>query len=87
MLQAVHQENAAARASSIFCRWIREERGGRVSLVVVWMDSAMRCFEQEFVLRPDAEELREGAPEQPGGAGTTRSRRWTSSIEIPSNLS
>ena len=86
MLQAVHQENTAARASSIFCRWIREERGGRVSLVVVWMDSAMRCFEQEFVLRPDAEELREGA-EEPGRAGTNRSRRWTGIIEIPSNLS
>lgn len=67
MLQTVHQERAATRASSIFCRWIREERGGRVRVVAVWMDSEMRCFEQEFVLHGDGEKLRQDAMEEPGG--------------------
>ena len=87
MLQAVHQEKAAARASSMFCRWIPEERGERVSLVAVWMDSEMRCFEQEFVSPGDAEELCTDEMEEPGRAWTNRMRRWTSIIEIPSNRS
>ncbi|MGB7727401.1 MAG: hypothetical protein WBL50_05175 [Candidatus Acidiferrum sp.] len=87
MLQAVHQEKAVARASSIFCRWIREERGERVRLVAVWMDSEMRCFEPEFVSHGDGEELCQDAMEEPGGIWAIPTRGWTGIIEIPSNRS
>jgi hypothetical protein len=88
MLQTVHQERAAARASSIFCRWIREERGGRVRLVAVWMDSEMRCFEAEFVSpHRDGEKQCQDAIEEPGGIWAVPSSRSIGIIEIPSNRS
>jgi hypothetical protein len=84
MLQTVHQKGPAARASSIFCRWIREERGGRVKLLAVWMDSEMRCFEQEFVAHGDGEGLWQDAIEEPGGVRNTPTERWTEIPSIPS---
>ncbi len=87
MLQAVHQEQTVARASSIYCRWIREERGECVSLVAVWMDNEMRCFEQEFVSHGDDEELCQDAITEPGGAWTIPTLRCTGISEIPSNRS
>ncbi len=87
MLQTVHQERAAARASSIFCRWIREERGERVRLVAVWMDSEMRCFEQESASRGDGEKLCQDAMEEPGGVWAIPTRRLTGILEISSNRS
>ena len=87
MLQAVHQEKTVARASSIYCRWIREERGECVSLVAVWMDSEMRCFEQEFVLYADGEELCQDAITEPGGAWTKSFAEMHWHQQIPSNRS
>jgi len=67
MLQVIHQKEGAPRASSIYCRWIREERKDGHRLVAVWMDSEMRCFEREGT--PDAAEqlLQADALEEPGG--------------------
>ena len=69
MLQTVHQKEWAPRASSIYCRWIRDTRRPGASLVAVWIDSEMRCFE------PDRQtELQRDALEDPGGAAVGSSR-------------
>ncbi len=67
MLQAVHHKKAAPRASSIYCRWIRESRGEQVHLVAVWIDSAMRCFERKLLANSEVETTHPSAVEEPGG--------------------
>lgn len=75
MLQVIHQKERAPRASSIYCRWIREARKDGDHLVAVWMDSEMRCFEREFTVDPADQLLQEDALEEPGGWGLVRSSR------------
>jgi len=48
MLQAVHVNQRATQASSLYGQWILVERGESKCLVAVWIDSAMRVFEKEF---------------------------------------
>jgi hypothetical protein len=72
MLQNIHQLRAAPRASSIYCRWIRENRREGARLVAVWMDSQMRCFEREVATASELEMQQQDALEEPGGAGTFR---------------
>jgi hypothetical protein len=73
MLQTVHQKEWAPRASSIYCRWIRDTRRPGAPLVAVWIDEEMRCFEPQFAADAQAE-LQRDALEDPGGAavGSTR---------------
>ena len=65
MLQNIHHKKEAPRASSLYCRWLQENRKPGAPLVAVWMDSEMRAFEPEFV--PEASELLEDALDEPGG--------------------
>lgn len=67
MLQTIHHEMRPPRASSIYCRWIRNEQGEGPLLVAVWIDSEMRSFEQEFASSCVTETVQEGALEEPGG--------------------
>jgi hypothetical protein len=67
MLQAVHQKETSARASSIYCRWIRGNREQGAPLVAVWVDGEMRCFEREFAPYSDQEAANQDALEEPGG--------------------
>ena len=75
MLQTIHQEKVAARASSIYCQWIRKEQRMDSPLVAVWMDSEMRGFEREFASNSNRELLRKCALEEPGGAHSIQTRR------------
>jgi hypothetical protein len=75
MLQAIHQKERAPRASSIYCRWIREERKDGEHLVAVWMDSEMRCFERECAPDQVEQTLQEDALEEPGGGVVLRLSR------------
>jgi len=84
MLMTVHQKVRAPRASSIYCRWIRDTRREGAPLVTVWIDSNMSCFERQFVVKPEAGRFEEGALEEPGGAVPVVSRRATSAQEITS---
>lgn len=73
MLQTVHQNEWAPRASSIYCRWIRDTRRPGAPLAAVWIDNEMRCFEPQFA--PEAQgELQHDALEDPGGMATVGSR-------------
>ena len=65
MLQTIHQQKGLPRASSIYCRWIRNEEGS--PLVAVWIDSEMCGFEREFASSPVTESVQEGALDEPGG--------------------
>jgi hypothetical protein len=47
MLQAVHKKKGSAKASSLYCQWIRVERADEKRLVAVWIDSEMRAFANE----------------------------------------
>jgi hypothetical protein len=67
MLQTVHQKKAAPRASSIYCRWVRENHGEGSRLLAVWIDSEMRCFDREFAEHPKTEATPQGALNDPGG--------------------
>jgi hypothetical protein len=74
MLQVIHQRNTAPRASSIYCRWIQENRGEGARLVAVWIDSEMRCFEREAPRDLKTEAAPQGALEDPGGVAVLSSR-------------
>jgi hypothetical protein len=65
MLQGIHQIKAAPRASSLYCRWIHENRRPGAPLVAVWIDNRMRGFERECA--PEPKELLQDAWEEPGG--------------------
>jgi hypothetical protein len=65
MLQAIHQKAAAPRASSVYCRWIRNGREKGAPLVAVWIDSQMGCFEAEFAADPDT--VTHDSVDEPGG--------------------
>ena len=67
MLQNVHHEMAAPRASSIYCRWVRTNEKAGARLVAVWMDSEMRCFAKDFAPISETEPLQQGALDDPGG--------------------
>jgi hypothetical protein len=67
MLKVIHQKEGAPRASSIYCRWIREERKDGEHLVAVWMDSEMRCFEREYSENSVEQLQHEDALDEPGG--------------------
>jgi hypothetical protein len=67
MLQTVHQNQGAPWASSIYCRWIRENRKEGTRLVALWIDSNMHCFEREFPSHCDEKVLLQDALEEPGG--------------------
>jgi hypothetical protein len=72
MLQNIHQRRAAPRASSIYCRWMRENRKEGTRLVAAWIDSQMRCFGREVARASELEMQQQDALEGPGGAGTFR---------------
>jgi hypothetical protein len=78
----VHQKGGAPRASSIYCRWIRDMRREGAPLVTVWIDSNMSCFERQFVAKAEAGRFEEGALEEPGGAVPVASGRATSAQGI-----
>jgi hypothetical protein len=80
MLQAVHQKAGGPRASSIYCKWIRDHRRDGAPVVAVWIDSEMRTFEREFSSEPEL--LGQSALEDPGGTRTFESQRQTTTIEI-----
>jgi len=67
MLQNIHHELPAPRASSIYCRWIRTSDKEGARLVAVWIDSEMRCFANDFAPNSKAEVLQEEALDDPGG--------------------
>jgi hypothetical protein len=76
MQNAVHQNQMkeAPRASSLYCRWVPDGRRPGRPLVAVWIDSAMRCFEQQFAPEYgspelESEETLQDTLDDPGGAG------------------
>ena len=71
MLQNIHQQAVAHRASSIYCRWVREPSCEGARLIAVWIDSEMRCFEREFTPAPQPE-VPQDALEEPGGLAPLR---------------
>jgi hypothetical protein len=81
MLQIVHQKSTAPRASSIYCRWVQENRGEESRLLAVWMDSEMRSFEREVAHDPKTQATPQGALEDPGGVAVLISFRPTFEIE------
>jgi len=84
MLQSIPQKKAIPRAPSVYCRWIRSVQGENSPLVAVWIDREMRCFERGFASDSNAELLREGALEEPGGATSfqTLRQRMTTDITV-----
>ncbi len=69
MLQNIHQLRTAPRASSIYCRWIRENRKEGARLVAVWIDSQMRCFEREAATASELEMQQQDALKSLAGRG------------------
>jgi hypothetical protein len=49
MLQTVHDESAAPRASSLYCVWIPSRLESGPPLVALWIDDQMRAFEQDCI--------------------------------------
>ncbi len=68
MLQIVHHNNRAPRASSLYCQWILESCGMGETPVAVWIDTAMRCFEREFLVCSRSE-IREHSLLEKSGSG------------------
>ena len=83
MLQLIHQNAAAPRASSLYCRWIRERRSDRERLVAVWVDSEMRCFERELTGEADTGVLQQDAVDEPGGVLAEHSARPVRICVVP----
>ena len=75
MLQTVHQKEAPARASSIYCQWIRENRELGAPLVAVWMDSEMRCFERRLSSTAELDPACQGAVQEPDEVPLLRLQR------------
>jgi hypothetical protein len=48
MLQAIHDESSASRASSPYWIWISAGRETGSALVALWIDTGMRRFECEL---------------------------------------
>jgi hypothetical protein len=67
MLQNVHHELAAPRASSLNCRWVRTADKEGARLVAVWIDSEMRCFAKDFAPDSETGALQQEALDDPGG--------------------
>jgi hypothetical protein len=86
MLQTVHQKKGSARASSIYCQWIRREQGEDSPLVAIWVDSEMRSFEREFPSNSDTELLPEDALEEPGGAQSLQMLKQTMTTRMTVHL-
>jgi hypothetical protein len=76
-LQAVHTETRPVRASSLYCRWIRErEESGE--LRAIWIDGEMRAFEGQL-----AGETNESAlVDEPGGSGSSSKRAFAKTAVI-----
>jgi hypothetical protein len=49
MLQTVHDESAAPRASSLYRIWIASRLESGPPLVALWIDDQMRAFEQHCI--------------------------------------
>ena len=47
VLQAVHKNHSAGKASSLYCVWITREGTPGSPLVAIWIDPSMRAFEEE----------------------------------------
>jgi hypothetical protein len=77
ILQTIHPQKGSTRASSIYCRWIRNEPKEGSPLVAVWIDSEMRGFEQEFASRSVTDPAQEGALDEPGGVRSLQLLRQT----------
>jgi hypothetical protein len=71
MLQNIHQPAASSRASSIYCRWVRESSREGAHLIAVWIDSEMRCFERECTPASQPE-VPQDALDEPGGLAFLR---------------
>jgi hypothetical protein len=87
LLQTIHQIKDSARASSIYCRWIRSGNREGSPLVAVWIDSEMRGFEREFAPDSNRELLPEDALDEPGGAHSFRPHGHAIATETASQLS
>jgi hypothetical protein len=76
-LQAVHTETRPVRASSLYCRWIRErEESGE--LRAIWIDGEMRAFEGQL-----AGETNESAlVDEPGGSPSSSKRAFAKTAVI-----
>ena len=49
MLQTVHDESAAPRASSLYGIWIASRLESGPPLVALWIDDQLRAFEQDGI--------------------------------------
>ncbi len=87
MLRVIHQKESIPRASSLYCRWIRENLKEGARLVAVWIDSDMRCFEREFAPSQGLELSQLEALEDPGGTWGCPSRIRTTLLQIATVLS
>jgi hypothetical protein len=67
MLQNVHHQIDAPRASSLYCRWILIGDKQEARLVAVWIDSDMRCFATDFAPNSQNEIAQQEALGDPGG--------------------
>ncbi len=83
MLKSIHQKPLAPRASSIYCRWILDSTAEGARLVAVWMDSDMRCFENEFAPKWGSSLPQHEALEEPGGRSFFVPLRRSSIFGIP----
>jgi len=83
MLQAIHQKGGAPRASSIYCKWIRDNTREGAPLVAVWIDSEMRAYEREFA--SESELLGQGVLEEPGGGPSPARQGQITIIELTTN--
>lgn len=66
MLQAVHKNYLADKASSLYCIWTTRDGTPGSRLTAVWIDSSMRAFEEESSsnAQGDSEAM---ISEEPGG--------------------
>jgi hypothetical protein len=66
MLQAVHKNYLADKASSLYCIWTTRDETPGSPLIAVWIDPSMRAFEGESSsnAQADSEAV---ISEEPGG--------------------
>jgi hypothetical protein len=64
MLQTVHDEFTAPRASSLHCVWIPPQQESGPPLVVLWIDDEMRAFGLDCIPKASAGEPGEVCDEQ-----------------------
>lgn len=76
MLQTVHNNSQATRASYLYCVWTPRDGNPGSPLVAIWIDSNMTAFERESCARTP-EEAVELNSEEPGGCVAAVQTRLT----------